>query len=323
MIYDGKRYSIYSCCLYVVVRRKYVNSSFRETSRFIDLKKNNVHQLTDDKPQALRQHVSWFALISHPIISHLFQFALSELTCCEGRAYLRLCHLNSGKILWFHSHVKKLCFLRAGTKTTISIITIVSPQMYNNRTAESNLLSCFHFFPGFSFGSSFGLLGHSPNISPGAWLEKLWRIVTYSPAPQGHFQENIWTSAHASKQHLFHNEPGPLYWPVFRGWADDLYFQWVGLWDSIRMRCIWAEIWVVAMESADGLGYSHLRSVTVASWGKRRKGVISLVFSFISSTILCLQFNPLPFQLRRLTFSSFLWQIEREIVPSVLHRGEF
>lgn len=63
-------------------------------------------------------------------------------------------------------------------------------------------------------------------------------------------------------------------------------------------------------------------SVTVACLcQKRRRRVISLLFNFISSTILFLQFNPLSSQVCGLTMSSFLWQIE--ILPSVLHLGEF
>ena len=62
-------------------------------------------------------------------------------------------------------------------------------------------------------------------------------------------------------------------------------------------------------------------SVTEACRCQKRRRVISLLFNFISSTILFLQFNPLSSQVCGLTVSPFLWQIE--ILPSVLHLGEF
>lgn len=91
----------------------------------------------------------------------------------------------------------------------------------------------------------------------------------------------------------------------------------VQLLDWLRMGWIqrWAEIRVVPREGLMmGLGYSHLTSVREASQGQRRKRVILPLFNFISSTILCLESNPLPFQVCGLTF--FLYDRSKEILPS-------
>lgn len=68
-----------------------------------------------------------------------------------------------------------------------------------------------------------------------------------------------------------------------------------------------------AEQLLDLMGIFYTLPLCKSVRGQKRKGVISFLFGLISSTTLCLQSNPLPFQDCGLTFSSFLWQLERDI----------
>lgn len=86
------------------------------------------------------------------------------------------------------------------------------------------------------------------------------------------------------------------------------YFSWFPAVDSCVAGL--SEEVLCSSWSLTGRDTSLPLSVTVACLcQKRRRRVISLLFNFISSTILFLQFNPLSSQI--------------EILPSVLHLGEF